>query len=209
MAALVLLLATGCRQAPPRAGIISVALATTPNNLDPRYGTDESSARAQALIFNDLLTLDDNMNVAPGLASSWDTEDYRTYVVHLRQGVHFHDGHELTSKDVVYTFTSILDPNMASPYRGAYRDLASISALDPYTVQFVVKQPTGAFLVNLVMKIVPDGAGRELRDRAVPVRQLRGRRPSGGEGVSRLLRGPAEQCRHRAEDRARRHHARP
>jgi peptide/nickel transport system substrate-binding protein len=167
VAALVLLLATGCRQAPPRAGIISVALATTPNNLDPRYGTDESSARAQALIFNDLLTLDDNMKVAPGLASSWDTEDYRTYVVHLRQGVHFHDGHELTSKDVVYTFTSILDPNMASPYRGAYRDLASISALDPYTVQFVVTQPTGAFLVNLVMKIVPDGAGRELRDHPV------------------------------------------
>src|SRR5205823_7548791 len=100
--------------------------------------------------------------IAPGLGASWETSDYKTYVVHLRQGVHFHDGHELTSKDVVYTFTSILDPKMASLYRGGYRDLESVSALDKYTVQFVTKRPTGALLINLVMKIVPDGAGCDL-----------------------------------------------
>ncbi|HTL01127.1 MAG TPA: ABC transporter substrate-binding protein [Vicinamibacterales bacterium] len=136
---------------------------TAPNNLDPRYGTDDASARAQQLIFNNLLTLDSHLNIAPGLGASWETSDYRTYVVHLRHGVRFHDGHELTSKDVVYTFTSILDPKMASPYRGGYRDLESVSALDRYTVQFVTKQPSGAFLINLVMKIVPDGAGPELK----------------------------------------------
>ena len=161
------LLAAGCSQPAPDPGIITVAIQTAPNNLDPRYGTDDASARAQQLLFDDLLTLDDQLRLAPGLASSWETADYRTYIVHLRQGVRFHDEHELTSKDVVYTFTSILDPKMASPYRGGYRDLESVSALDPYTVQFVLKQPSGAFLVNLVMKIVPAGAGKELRDHPV------------------------------------------
>lgn len=167
VAVLAFLMAAGCSQPPPSPGVITVAIATTPNNLDPRYGTDESSARAQQLIFSDLLTWDENMKVGPALATSWETSDYRTYLVHLRQGVRFHDGHELTSKDVAYTFTSILDPKMNSPYRGGYRDLESISALDPYTVQFVLKQPSGAFLVNLVMKIVPDGSGRELRDHPI------------------------------------------
>jgi peptide/nickel transport system substrate-binding protein len=157
-----LLIATACSHPAPDPSFITVVMPTTPNNLDPRYGTDDASTRSQQLIYNDLLTLDDHMRIAPGLATSWDTSDYRTFVLHLRHGVRFHDGHELTSKDVVYTFTSIMNPAMASPYRGGYRDLASVSAVDPYTVAFVLKQATGAFLVNLVMKIVPDGAGREL-----------------------------------------------
>ena len=156
-------LCTACGETPPApAGYITFAVQTAPNNLDPRYGTDDTSARAQQLIFNDLLEFDKDMRVGPGLAYAWDTTDYQTYIIHLRQGVPFHDGHELTSKDVVYTFTSILDPKMASPYKGGYRDLDAVSAVDRYTVKFVLKKPTGAFLVNLVMKIVPDGAGREL-----------------------------------------------
>ncbi len=85
----------------------------------------------------------------------------------LREGVRFHDGHELTSEDVVYTFTSMLDPVFASPYRGAFRDLASVVAIDRYTVDFVLNQPSGSFLPNLVFKIVPAGAGRELREHPV------------------------------------------
>jgi peptide/nickel transport system substrate-binding protein len=162
--ALSAVLAGACSQPQPPGAFVTIAIQTSPNNFDPRYGTDDSSARAQQLIFTDLIGFDDHMRLAPALASSWETPDFQTYRVHLRQGVRFHDGHELTSRDVVYTFTSILDPRMASPYRGAYRDLESVSALDPYTVQFVLKRPSGAFLIHLVMKIVPAGAGRELRE---------------------------------------------
>jgi peptide/nickel transport system substrate-binding protein len=160
-------ISVACAQPPPQSGAITIAIPTTPNNLDPRFGTDGASARAQQLIFNDLIGFDDHMRLAPGLATSWETADYQTYMVHLRRGVHFHDGHELTSRDVVYTFMSILDPNTASPYRGAYRDLDLLSAVDAYTVKFVLKQPSGAFLINLVMKIIPAGAGKELRDHPV------------------------------------------
>ena len=74
----------------------------------------------------------------------------------------FHDGHELTSDDVVYTFKSILDPKSSSPLRGAFRLVESVTAVDPYTVEFVLKEPSGSFLVNLVaVQIVPDGAGRD------------------------------------------------
>ena len=157
----------GCSQPPPEPGVITIAIPVSPNNLDPRFGTDENSARAHQLLFNDLLRWDEQNRLAPGLAASWETSDYQTYRIRLREGVRFHDGHELTSEDVVFTFTSMMDPAFASPWRGAFRDLASIVAIDRYTVDFVLKQPSGSFLPNLVFKIVPAGAGRELRQRPI------------------------------------------
>jgi len=166
--ALSLLLFVGCSQPSPEPGVITVAIFAAPNNLDPRYGTDSLSSRAQQLIFNNLLKLDDNMRVAPDLAESWASDDYKTYRLKLRQGVRFHDGHEFTSKDVLYTFNYILDPKSNSPLRGAFRILDTVSSPDSYTVDFVLKEPSGSFLINVVaVKIVPDGAGRELRDHPV------------------------------------------
>ena len=162
------LLIAGCAQPPPEPGVITVAMFASPNNLDPRYGTDTLSARAHQLIFNNLVNLDENMRVAPALARSWETTDYQTYRFALHTGVKFHDGHELTSRDVVYTFKTILDPRSNSPLRGAFGLIESVSAVDPYTVQFVLKEPTGSFLVNLVATmIVPDGAGRDIREHPV------------------------------------------
>ena len=165
--ALSLLLAAACSQPPPEPGIVTIAIPVSPNNLDPRFGTDENSARAHQLLFNDLLRWDEETRLAPGLAASWETEDSQTYRIRLREGVRFHDGHEMTSEDVVYTFKSMLDPAFASPYRGAFRDLVTVAAIDRYTVDFVLKQPSGSFLPNLVFKIVPAGVGRELREHPV------------------------------------------
>jgi len=166
--ALSFLLLAGCSQPPPEPGVLTVAMFAAPNSLDPRYGTDTLSSRAQQLMFNALLKLDEKMSAAPDLAERWESADYQTYRMTLRSGVRFHDGHELTSQDVLYTFNSILDPQSNSPLRGAFRNLTSTTAIDPYTVQFVLNEPSAAFLVNLVaVRIVPSGAGRGLRDRPV------------------------------------------
>jgi len=140
-----------------RPGIITVALVSSPNNLDPRVGTDEVSQRIHQLVFDPLLAIDSQLRVVPGLADSWDMPDNRTYLVHLRKGVPFHDGHELTSADVVYTFSTLLDPAFLSPRKGAYRMVDSVAARDRYTVEFRLKEPFGSFPVNLVMGVVPDG----------------------------------------------------
>ena len=130
LSSILILTLISCTQAPPEPGVITVAVYTAPNNLDPRYGTDSVSSRAHQLIFNNLVNLDDKMLVTPGLASSWETSDYRTYRFNLRQDVRFHDGHELTAKDVVYTYKNILDPKSASPWRGAFQLVESVTAID-------------------------------------------------------------------------------
>ncbi|MGH9346631.1 MAG: ABC transporter substrate-binding protein [Vicinamibacterales bacterium] len=144
-------------------GELVVAVQSAPNNLDPRVGTDEISQRVSELVFGYLMRLDEHLRVVPGLAARLEHPDPVTYVAHLRRGVRFHDGHELTSRDVVYTFTSLMAPDFISPRKGAYRILESITALDDYTVQFRLSEPFGSFPVQLVLPIVPAGAGAELR----------------------------------------------
>lgn len=164
----VVVLLAGCtKEPPPDPEVITIAMPTSPNNLDPRVGTDDASARVHQLIFDNLLTTDEHLRVAPGLATRWETPDDLTYVVYLRRGVQFHDGHELTSRDVVYTFNSFLDPKFVSPLKGAFTLLDSVRAVDDYTVEFKLRRPFGSFPVNLVVRIVPAGAGPELRDHPV------------------------------------------
>lgn len=164
-AAIVVTGGVGCRRTytPAADAPIVIAIASSPNNLDPRIGTDEVSQKLQQLIYSPLLALDDRLRVIGGLAESWRAPDDRTYLVTLRRGVRFHDGHELTAADVVYTFRSFLDPAFVSPRKGAYRLLASVDAEDRYSVRFTLKEPFGSFPINLVMPIVPAGAGASLR----------------------------------------------
>ena len=135
---------------------------SAPNNLDPRVGTDDASQKIHQLIFDNLMELDDHMRVRPRLAERLDQPTPTTYIVTLRQGVRFHDGHELTSADVVYTFRSFLDPDFVSGRKGGYRELHSVDAIDRYTVLFTLDKPFTSFPINLVMPIVPDGAGTTL-----------------------------------------------
>jgi peptide/nickel transport system substrate-binding protein len=142
---------------------LHVALASSPNNFDPRIGTDEASQRVHELVYSRLMTIDEQLRVAPGLAARLDNPDPLTYVAHLRHGVKFHDGRELTSRDVVYTFGSFLDPSFVSPRKGAYAMLASVTPLDDYTVEFTLKEPFGSFPTQLVMPVVPADSGDSLR----------------------------------------------
>jgi peptide/nickel transport system substrate-binding protein len=162
------LLTSACSHRPtPNPNILVVGVTSGPNNLDPRIGTDDVSAKASQLIFNNLMTLDDHLRVVPDLAERLDQPDPTTYVVTLRRGVKFHDGHELTSADVVYTFRSLLDPAFLSPRKGAFRMVHSIEARDRETVVFSLKEPFGSFPVNLVIPIVPDGARADFRDHPI------------------------------------------
>jgi len=145
-----------------------VGITSGPSSLDPRFGLDDVSGKVQALIYEPLVTIDDELRIAPWLAAEVQHPDPTTYVAVLRPGVMFHDGRELTAADVVHTFRSVLDPALASPKRGAYRRLASVDALDRDRVRFVLSEPQTNFLYELVpLPIIPDGAGPELASRPV------------------------------------------
>ena len=164
LACTVLLLAcSACLRGPtPNPNVLVLAMPSGPNNLDPRIGLDDASQKIHALIFDNLMELDDHMRVTPKLAERLDHPTPTTYLVTLKQGVRFHDGHELTSADVVYTFRSFLDPEFVSGRKGGYRELHAVDATDRYTAVFTLDKPFTSFPINLVMPIVPAGAATTL-----------------------------------------------
>ncbi len=95
----------------------------------------------------------------PELAESLEQPDPVTYIARLRHGVLFHNGRELTSDDVVYTFRSFLDPDVPRPIRRVPACSPRSTRLDRYTVEFKLKEPLGSFPINLVMGIVQAGSG--------------------------------------------------
>ena len=134
---------------------------SSPTNLDPRIGIDGFSENIDKLIFDDLLTKDENLNVAPGLAERWEIPDPLTYIFYLHRGVRFHDGRPLTSRDVKWTFESLLQGKIRSTKTANYRFVDHIDAPDDFTVVFHMKEPDAPLLWNLcdgAMGIVPYGS---------------------------------------------------
>ncbi len=159
------LIVAGCRQRVERkAGEVVFLIESNPANLDPRYAVDGQSQRIAALLFSGLVKRDDEMNVHGDLAETWETPDALTYVFHLRKGVKFHDGREVTSKDVKATIEFMMNAANRSPKRGAFRMIGSIEAPDAYTVIFHLKEPAASFLWNLersAVGIAPADAGSD------------------------------------------------
>src|SRR4026207_2313546 len=110
-------------------GALIVGVRTGPNSLDPRLENDEASARVAQLMFNTLFDIGDDLRPQPMLAERIENVDPLTYRVALRRGVRFHDGHELTARDVVFTYSQMIDPSFVSPAKGAYRALERVTGI--------------------------------------------------------------------------------
>jgi peptide/nickel transport system substrate-binding protein len=144
---------------------VVMLIESSPTNLDPRIGVDAQSERIDSLIFDDLLTRGDNLDVAPGLAERWAIPDPLTYIFYLHHGVKFHDGRPLTSHDVKWTFDSLLEGKIRSTKAATYRYVDHIEAPDDFTVVFHMKEPDAALLWNMsdgAIGIVPYGSGNEM-----------------------------------------------
>jgi peptide/nickel transport system substrate-binding protein len=142
-----------------------MVIESSPTNLDPRVGQDAYSQRIGSLIFDDLLSRGNNLDVAPGLAERWEIPDPLTYVFHLHHGVRFHDGRPLTSRDVKWTFDSLLQGKIRSTKAATYRFVDHIEAPDDFTVIFHMKEPDAALLWNvsdMAIGIVPYGSEDEI-----------------------------------------------
>ncbi|MDT9071669.1 ABC transporter substrate-binding protein, partial [Escherichia coli] len=70
-------------------------------NIIPFGGIALAQWMGKEFMYDSLLAWDADLNIIPALAESWETPDDTTYVFTLRQGVKFHDGGDMTAKDVV------------------------------------------------------------------------------------------------------------
>jgi peptide/nickel transport system substrate-binding protein len=116
------------------------------------------------LIYDTLVVKNEKFEFVPSLAERFEeSDDHKQFTFHLRSGVTFHNGKQLTASDVKYTFESLLSPDLKSPIRGSVDKITSIEMPDAQTVVFHSREPFYSFMGNLpALGIIPEGAGTEI-----------------------------------------------
>ncbi|HEV3316090.1 MAG TPA: ABC transporter substrate-binding protein [Candidatus Angelobacter sp.] len=163
MASLALLVCASCGKRPDPNTVV-VIVESSPVNLDPRVGTDAQSELIDELIFDSLVRKDEHFNIRPSVAERWDVPDPQTYVFHLRQGIHFHDGRLLTAKDVKWTLDTVRDGTLITIKGATYKLVDRVDSSDDYTLTIHLSEPFSPLLWNLTegaFGIVPYGSGKD------------------------------------------------
>jgi peptide/nickel transport system substrate-binding protein len=101
------------------------------------------------MLFDYLLRYDmtdpktETFELKPGLAESWEQDDPRTVVFHLRKGVKFHDGSEFNAQVAKWNLERLRD-HPKSFSKSYLADVAAIEAPDAATLRVRLKAPSGA-----------------------------------------------------------------
>ena len=97
--------------------ILSVQVGPDPETIDPALNSAVDGGNMLLHSFECLLAVDQNGQLVPGQAESWETsEDGLTWTFHLRDGLKWSDGSDLTANDFVYSWKRVCDPMVAAPY---------------------------------------------------------------------------------------------
>jgi len=144
-------------QVPVTGGQVVVHLRTEPAHLNTLVLSDLWATRVSLHMIHETLVREDprTYEYVPGLAERWEiTHDERgnpTYTFHLRRGVRWHDGKPFTSRDVMFTFDKLFDPEVRAhvirPSFEPYVD--SYEAPDDHTFRIVCKKTYYAFLTAI------------------------------------------------------------
>lgn len=127
-----------------------------PTIIDPILASSGSSAYLTPLIFDGLVRINEKMEVQPNLATSWETSpDGLKYTFHLRKGVKFHDGAELTAEDVKFTFAKIVEAKGKSPYWNSFQSVENVIVRDKYIIEVILRRPNASFPFALDVGILP------------------------------------------------------
>jgi peptide/nickel transport system substrate-binding protein len=135
---------------------ITVGSGADAKRLLPLLASDSASGDISGLVFNGLTKYDKDINITGDLASSWDIRRGGLEIIfHLREGVKWHDGAEFTSDDVVFTYKTVTNPDVPTPYGSIYGPVYKVEAVDRYTVKVVYKEPYAPALESWGMGIIP------------------------------------------------------
>jgi peptide/nickel transport system substrate-binding protein len=105
-----------------------------PESMDPHFSALGSHAEAAKHIFDTLVWSGTDLQIEPGLATSWAPVDEDTWEFKLREGVKFHDGSDFDAEDVKFSIERI--PVVTGPTTTEIyvRRVASVDIIDPYTI---------------------------------------------------------------------------
>lgn len=155
---------TTVAEKPKEEKVLRIALNGKPKGVDPHMYSEVTGGIMSQQIFNSLVEIDENGNIIPELADSWEFKDPTTLIFNLHKGVKFHNGDELKASDVVFS----LERMKNKPASMIMIDpIDKAEALDDYTVKITLKQPFSSILYNLAhprTSILNERSVKEMKD---------------------------------------------
>ena len=139
-------------------GTLVAAISGQPDQLDPHKTSAYPSFQVLENVYDTLVQPNADLEFEPALATEWEiSDDQLTWTFALREGVTFHDGSELTSEDVKFSYDRIIEENLANAFR--FAAVEEVRAPEPLTVEIQLSRPTPNLLANIGafkgMAIVP------------------------------------------------------
>jgi len=164
LAIFILLAATAFPEGNPYGGSIVIADYDQPTTLNALYTPEGYAALIENFFTDGLITFSESGQPIPELAESWDVSpDGLTWTFHIRKGVLFSDGTELTADDVQFTYDKGNDPRYGSRYASFAQVVKNFMPDGKYSFKIILKNAYGALPVLLGRPIVPKHL---LRDQA-------------------------------------------
>ncbi len=118
-------------------------------SLDPHTTSDVPSGNVQINIFESLTQFDEDFELQPNLAESWEEVESDVWEFELREDVTFTDGEEFNAEAVQTNIERLLDPDIASPRIGQFEVIEEVEVVDDYTVRFHLENPFAALPAHL------------------------------------------------------------
>lgn len=152
--------------AAPDKSILRLLLWQAPTSLNPHFADGVKDQTASRIVYEPLASFDRDGNLVPFLAAEIPTlanggvaPDGKSVIWKLKQGVKWSDGEPFTSKDVVFTYQYLSNPDVKAETRESYRLVDRVEALDEHTVKVSFKNtnPTWALpFVGVKGMIIPE-----------------------------------------------------
>ncbi len=119
---------------------LNVGIAADPLNLDPNDNNSQHVQRVKTQIYETLMARDTDGKLVGGLAERYEWEDDQTIIFHIRKGVKFHSGDELTAEDVAFSIDRAYNMGAAN-IALTYVDLPNCEVVDDYTYKMKLVSP--------------------------------------------------------------------
>ncbi|HEY0294811.1 MAG TPA: ABC transporter substrate-binding protein [Bordetella sp.] len=130
-------------ETPKRGGHVRMAIqnGSVADTLDPAKGIHSGDFTKQFCLFNALTEFNNSLTAELALAEHLESTDGSNWHILLKQGVHFHNGDELTAEDVVFSLARHKDPATASKVFSIASNFKEIKAVGKYEVMLALEQP--------------------------------------------------------------------
>ena len=149
---------------PVSGGTLSFSI-LKPAHFIPLLNQEEESYYMMKLIFEPLVSLDENNKVKGTLAENWTVQDNGNKILfHLRKNVLWHDGKAFHADDVKFTLDVLKNKDVDSPYKSYVENVSSYQVINDSTIELTFSKGKVGHLEDFIFPILPAHRYKKVKD---------------------------------------------